>query len=51
MYIEKYNQWIKDNPNKVCNKIKKIYDRLSKETKAPKTVSFYNQITKEQENK
>ena len=49
MYIEEYDKWIKANPNKVCNKIKKIYDRLAKEIKTPKEVSFYNASTKEME--
>ena len=30
-YIEQYNQYIKSNPDKVCNKVKTIYERLSKE--------------------
>ena len=49
MYIEEYDKWIKDNPNRVCNKIKKIYDKLAKEVKTPREVSFYNATTKEQE--
>ena len=49
MYIEEYDKWIKANPDKVCTKIKKIYDRLAKEVKTPKEVSFYNVSTKEEE--
>ena len=49
MYIEEYDKWIKKNPNKVCNKIKKIYDRLAKEVKTPKQVSFFNASTNETE--
>ena len=49
MYIEEYDKWIKDNPSKVCNKVKKIYDRLAKETKTPKKVSFFNATTGKQE--
>lgn len=49
MYIEKYNDWIKEHPNRVCNKVKKIYERLAKEVKTPKEVSFFNAITGEQE--
>ena len=49
MYIEEYDKWIKEHPNRVCNKIKKEYDKLAKEVKTPKKVSFYNAITKETE--
>lgn len=49
MYIEEYDKWIKDNPSRVCNKVKKIYDRLAKETKTPKKVSFFNATTGKQE--
>ena len=49
MYIEEYDKWIKANPNKVCNKIKKIYDKLAKEVKTQREVSFYNASTKENE--
>ena len=49
MYIEEYDKWIKEHPNRVCNKIKKEYDKLAKEVKTPKKVFFYNAITKETE--
>ena len=49
MYIQEYNKWIKKNPNKVCNKIKKIYERLEEEIKTPKEVSFLNKATGEVE--
>lgn len=42
MYIEEYNKWIKENPTKVCKKVKKIYDRLAKDIKKERKVSFYN---------
>ena len=45
MYIEEYNKWIKDNPTKVCNKIKKIYERLAKDIKEEREVSFFNAET------
>ena len=45
MYIEEYDKWIKSNPNRVCDKVKKIYDRLAKETKIQKEVSFFNATT------
>ena len=38
--IEEYYKWICDNPNKVCKKIKTIYERLSKEVHEEKEVSF-----------
>ena len=38
--IEEYYKWICDNPNKVCKKIKTIYERLSKEVHIEKEVSF-----------
>lgn len=40
MYIEEYNKWIKKNPNKVCDKVKKMYAKLLKDIKTPKKVSF-----------
>ena len=49
MYIEKYNKWIKDNPNKVCKKIKTIYEKLEKDMKIQKEVSFFNAATGEVE--
>ena len=49
MYIEKYNKWIKDNPNKVCKKIKAIYEKLEKDMKIQKEVSFFNAATGETE--
>ena len=49
MYIEEYDKWIKAHPNKVCKKVQKIYDRLAKEVKTEKKVSFYNASTKETE--
>ena len=48
-YIEEYYEWIKKNPNKVCNKIKKQYEKLVKDIKTPKEVSFYNKLTNEME--
>ena len=49
-YIEKYYNWIEENPNKVCNKIKKIYEKLVEDIEKPKKVSFFNELTQEQEN-
>lgn len=49
MYIEEYVKWIKENPNKVCKKVKKVYERLANEIKTPKQVSFFNASTNETE--
>lgn len=48
-YIEEYNEWIKKNPKKVCNKVKKVYKKLVNDIKKPKTVSFFNKLTGENE--
>ena len=48
-YIEEYYKWICDNPDKVCNKIKKEYEKLAEDIKTPKEVSFYNKLTNETE--
>ena len=49
-YIEEYYKWIQKNPNKVCNKVKTMYERLVKDLKVPKKVSFFNPNTGETEN-
>ena len=48
-YIEEYCKWIEENPNKVCNKIKKIYFKLRDDIKTPRKVSFINKTTGEKE--
>ena len=48
-YIEEYYAWIKKNPNKVCNKVKKEYEKLVNDLKHPKEVTFINKITNETE--
>lgn len=48
-YIEEYYNWIEENPNKVCNKVKKIYKRLVEDLEKPKKVSFFNALTDENE--
>lgn len=48
-YIEEYYKWIQKNPTKVNYKIKVVYKKLSDDVKHPKTVSFFNKITEEQE--
>lgn len=42
-YIEEYYNWIKANPNKVCKKIKKQYEKLFKDLKIQKKVSFFSE--------
>lgn len=39
-YIEEYYKWIQDNPNKVCQKVKKQYAKLVQDLKEEKKVSF-----------
>lgn len=48
-YIEEYYKYILENPDKVNNKIKKMYERLVENIKTPKTVSFFNKSTGETE--
>lgn len=48
-YIEEYYEWIKKNPNKVCKKVKLVYKKLVDDIKKPKTVSFFNKLTGENE--
>ena len=45
--IQKYYEWIEKNPNKVCNKVKKIYKRLNEDILKVKEVSFLNKSTGE----
>ena len=46
-YVEEYYEWIQNNPNKVCQKIKKVYKKLVEDIKNPRQVSFYNKTTEE----
>ena len=48
-YIEEYYKWICDNPNKVCKKIKTIYERLYKDIYKENKVSFFNKSIGEEE--
>lgn len=48
-YIEEYYQWILKNPNKVCYKIKTVYKKLVQDIYNPKQVSFFNELTEENE--
>lgn len=48
-YIEEYYEWIKANPKKVCEKVRLVYEKLVDDIKNPKTVSFFNKLTDEEE--
>lgn len=48
-YIVEYYQWILNNPKKVCRKIKIVYEKLMRDMYNPQTVSFFNELTDEQE--
>lgn len=48
-YIEEYYNWILDNPKKVNKKVKSVYKELVDNIRNPKTISFYNKLTKETE--
>lgn len=48
-YIEEYYEWIKANPTKVCKKVRLVYEKLVDDIKNPKTVSFFNKLTDEEE--
>lgn len=48
-YIEEYYEFIKKNPNKVPEKVKKVYKKLVENIKKPKKVSFFNKTTGETE--
>ena len=41
-FIEEYYKWIQNNPNKVCDKIKKQYKKLVNNIKKEQKVSFVN---------
>ncbi len=49
--IEKYNEWIALNPNKVNKKIKVVYEKLLNDLKNGITVEFTNEETGEVEKK
>ena len=48
-YIKEYYDWIKRNPKKVNKKIKIIYQKLVDDIVHPKTISFFNELTEEEE--
>ena len=48
-YIEEYYQFLLDNPDKANHKVLVTYKKLVDDIKTPKEVSFFNEITEEQE--
>ena len=51
-YIEEYYKWICDNPNKVCNKVKKQYSKLVKDLGKKKKIGTHTySFDKEKANK
>ena len=48
-YIEQYYKWLLKNPEKANHKVLVTYKKLVEDLKKPKTVSFFNAITEEQE--
>lgn len=41
-YVKEYLSWIEKNPDRVCTKIKKIYEQLVDDMNHPKEVEIYN---------
>ena len=48
-YIEEYCKFLKKNPDKACHKVLITYKKLVDDIKKPKQVSFFNEITEENE--
>lgn len=48
-YIEEYYEFLKKNPDKACHKVLVTYKKLVDDIKKPKKVSFFNEITEEEE--
>lgn len=48
-YIEEYYNWILDNPEKVCRKVRVTYKKLVDDLKNQKQVSFFNELTEQNE--
>lgn len=48
-YIEEYYNFLKKNPDKACHKVLVTYKKLVDDIKKPKKVSFFNEITEENE--
>lgn len=47
--VEEYYSWILNNPNKVSEKVRKVYKKLVENIKTPQKVSFLNKATNEME--
>lgn len=47
--IEEYYNFLLENPDMACNKILTVYKKLVDDIKNPKEVTFYNEITEEEE--
>lgn len=48
-YIEEYHQFLLKNPDKACHKVLVTYKKLVQDIYNPKQVSFFNEITEEEE--
>lgn len=48
-YIEEYYQFLLKNPDKACHKVLVTYKKLVQDIYNPKQVSFFNEITEENE--
>ena len=48
-HIEQYYQWLLKNPNKANHKILTTYKKLVHDIYNPKQITFYNEITEEEE--
>lgn len=48
-YIEEYYQYLLDNPDKACKKVLVVYKKLVDDIKKPKSITFYNSLTEQEE--
>ena len=48
-YIEEFYQYLLKNPDKACKKVLTVYKKLVQDLYNPKQVSFFNEITEEEE--
>ena len=48
-YIEEYYQYLLKNPDKACHKILAVYKKLVHDIYNPKTITFYNEATEDDE--
>lgn len=49
MYIEQYWKYIQENPKRINHKVKVVYEKLVKDIKTPREVTYYNKLTGENE--